>query len=575
MLGVLLRLLPLLAPFALLTACAPPPESPAGGGAKLYSVILRGGTIYDGRGGKPFVGDVAISGDTIAAVGALGDARGAAEIDASGLAVAPGFINMLSHAEESLLQDARGQSDIRQGVTLEVFGEFSMGPLNDRMKRDWKKLQAHIQYEYAWTTLGDYLDGMERRGISPNIASFVGAGTVRENVIGNDDRRATPEELERMRGLVAQAMCEGALGLSTALIYPPDTYASTAELIELAKTASTHGGMFTAHIRNEGSRIEEAIEELISIARGARIPAEIYHLKLAGKDNWAKLDAVVRRIEAARAEGLAITADMYTYTAGATGFDAAMPKWVQAGGFDAWAARLADPEVRARVKKEMADPKADWDNFYQGAGPDKILLTGFKNPALQPLIGKTLAEIAAARGTSPDDTAMDLVIEDQTRVSVVYFLMSEENVRRQIALPWVSFVSDSEALAPEGVFLKSNPHPRAYGNFARLLGKYVREERVLTLEEAVRRLTSLPADNLRLARRGALAVGNFADVAVFDPKSVGDRATFEAPHQLATGMIHVFVNGVQVLKGGEHTGAKPGRAVRGRGAHGPGCAAPR
>jgi N-acyl-D-amino-acid deacylase len=551
-----------------LAACTQTTQGPSADVAKSYDVILRHGTIYDGSGSKPFVGDVAITGDSIAAIGAprLEHARGAVEVDVSGLAVAPGFINMLSHAEESLIEDGRGQSDIRQGVTLEVFGEFSMGPLNDQMKRDWKKLQSQVRYDYVWSTLGGYLDWLTKRGVSPNIASFVGAGTVREYVVGLDDKRATPAEVAAMRALIKQAMCEGAMGLSTALIYPPDTYSTTGELIELSKAAAEGGGMFTVHIRNEGHRVEEAIDEVLTIARDARIPAEIYHLKLAGKDNWGKLDGVIRKIEAARAEGLRITTDMYTYVAGATGFDAAMPKWVQAGGYEAWAARLKDPEVRERVKKEMADAKAPWDNLYAAAGPEKIMLVSFKNPSLRPLTGKTLAEVAKTRGRSPEDTVMDLVIEDGTRVGVVYFLMSEENVRRQVALPWMSFNSDAEALAPEGVFLTANPHPRAYGSFARLLGKYVRDEGALPLEEAIRRLTSFPAQTLGITRRGALSMGSYADVVAFDPKKIADHATFDAPHKYSTGVVHVFVNGVQVLKDGEHTGAKPGRVVRGKGA---------
>lgn len=560
-------LLPLL---LLLAACAPSSRAsrgaarPAGNAEQRYSVILRRGTILDGRGGAPFVGDVAIQGDTIAAVGALGRARGAVEIDVAGLAVAPGFINMLSHAWDTLLVDGRAQSDVRQGVTLEVFGEISAGPLNERMKREMTEQQGDLRYDVTWSTLGEFLDHLEQRGVSPNIASFVGAGTVRDHVVGMDDRRATPEEMERMRALVDRAMCEGALGLTTALIYPPDTYASTAELVELARVAAARGGIFTAHMRNESSHLEEAIDEIFTVAREARIPAEIYHLKVAGKRNWGKLDAVIRKIEGARAAGLAITADMYTYPAAATGFDAAMPKWVQAGGLDAWIERLRDPAVRARVKAEIADPDATWNNGYMDAGPEGIRFAKFKNPALRQYLGKTLAEVAAARGTSPEDTMMDLVIEDRSRVGVLYFWMSEENVRREVALPWVSFGSDAGAPAAEGVFLNSSSHPRGYGNFARLLGKYVREERVLSLAEAIRRLTSLPARNLHLSRRGELAAGSFADIAVFDPRTIGDRATYVAPHQYATGMVHVFVNGVQVLKDGEHTGQKPGRAVRGR-----------
>jgi len=532
-----------------------------------YDVVIRGGTIYDGSGSPPFVGDLAIRGDTIAAIGSLGNARGRVEIDAAGLAIAPGFINMLSWATESLIADGRSQSDIRQGVTLEVFGEgWSMGPLNEAMKREMLERQGDIKYEIPWTTLGEYLEYLVQRGVSTNVASFVGATTVRIHVLGYENRPPTPEEMERMRQLVRQAMEEGALGVGSSLIYAPGFYASTEELIELCTVAAEYGGMYISHIRSEGNRLLEAIDELIRIAREAKIPAEIYHLKAAGRANWPKLDEAIRRIEAARAQGLRITANMYPYTAGATGLNAAMPPWVQEGGHRAWIERLKNPAIRERVKREMRTPTDRWENLYLMAGsPENVLLVGFKNEALKSLIGKTLADVARVRGRSPEDTIIDLVIEDDSRVGAVYFLMSEENVRKQIALPWMSFGSDAESLAPEGVFLKSNPHPRAYGTFARVLGRYVREEKVIPLEEAIRRMTSLPAENLKLDRRGRLKVGYFADVVIFDPAKIQDHATYERPHQYATGVIHVFVNGVQVLKDGEHTGATPGRVVRGPG----------
>ncbi len=532
-----------------------------------YDLLIRNGTIYDGSARAPVVGDVAVNGDTIAAVGKLTDARGKAEIDARGLAVAPGFINMLSWANESLIQDGRSQSDIRQGVTLEVMGEGeSMGPLNDTMKKEMGEQQGDIKFDVKWTTLGEYLDYLVQRGVSCNVASFVGATTVRIHEIGYADRPPTSEELERMKQLVRQAMGEGALGVGSSLIYAPAFYAKTDELVALAKVASESGGMYISHIRSEGTRLLEAADELITISREAKIPAEFYHLKAAGQSNWNKLDALIQKIEAARVAGLRITADMYTYTAGQTGLDAAMPPWVQEGGYKAWAERLKDPAIRERVKREMDTPTDQWENFFIASGsPDKILLIGFKNDKLKPLTGKTLAEVAKTRGTSPEETAMDLVIEDGSRVSTVYFLMSEDNVRKEVALPWVSFGSDAESLAPEGVFLKSNPHPRAYGNFARLLGKYVRDEKIVPLQEAIRRLSALPAENLKLDRRGALKPGYFADVVVFDPAKIQDHATYEKPHRYSTGVLHVFVNGAQVLKNGEHSGAKPGRAVRGPG----------
>ncbi len=537
------------------------------GEVRQVDVILRGGTIYDGSGGSPMVGDVAILADNIVAVGDIGRATAPLEIDVTGLAVAPGFINMLSWATESLIEDGRGLSDIVQGVTLEVFGEgMSMGPLNDAMKRRMVDEQGDIRFDIEWTTLGEYLEYLERKGVSPNVASFLGATTARIHEIGYEDREPTPAELDRMRALVRQAMEEGALGIGSSLIYAPAFYAKTPELIALAAEAAPFGGMYISHMRSEGNALLEAVDELITIAREAGVPAQIYHLKAAGQANWPKMDEVIARVEAARAEGLPITADMYTYTAGATGLDAAMPPWVQEGGLQAWRRRLQDPAIRRRVLQEMRTPTDAWESLYLLAGsPERVLLVAFKQDSLKYLTGRTLASVAADRGKSPEEVAMDLVVADDSRVGTVYFLMSEDNVKKQIALPWVSFDSDEAAPAPEGVFLRSNNHPRAYGNFARLLGKYVREERVIPLEEAVRRLTSLPATNLKLRRRGALEPGHFADVVVFDPQTITDHATFDQPHQLATGMVHVFVNGVHVLNDGQHTGATPGRVVRGPG----------
>ena len=535
-----------------------------------YDVILRNGTIYDGSGGPPVTADVALAGDTVAALGDLSEATAAEDVDVTGLAVAPGFINMLSWATTSLIEDGRSQSDIRQGVTLEVFGEgWSMGPLTDSMKAEELEQQGDIRYDVTWTTLGEYLETLERRGISPNVASFVGATTVRIHELGYEDRAPTAEELERMRGLVRQAMEEGALGLGSSLIYAPAFYAGTDELVALAQEAARYHGMYISHIRSEGDGIMEAIDELIAIAERAGIRSEIYHLKVAGRENWPRFDSVIGRIEAARARGVPISADMYTYTAGATGLDAAMPPWVQEGGLDRWIERLQDPATRRRVAREMTQPAEGWENLYRAAGSaERLLLVEFRQDSLKYLTGKTLAEVAAMRGVSAEETAMDLVVQDHSRVGTVYFLMSDGNVRRKIALPWVSFGSDAGSMAPEGVFLKSNPHPRAYGNFARLLGKYVREEGVISLQEAIRRLSALPASNLRLERRGLLRPGNYADVVVFDPDRVADRATYDEPHQYAVGVRDVWVNGVAVLRDGEHTGATPGRVVRGPGYRG-------
>ena len=533
---------------------------------KTYDVVITSGDIYDGSGRASYVADVGIKDGYIAAIGQL-QPDADVVIDAQGLAVAPGFINMLSWANESLIEDGRSQSDIRQGVTLEVMGEgWSMGPLNKRMKQGMRQSQGDIKFRIEWTTLGEYLEYLVKKGVSTNVASFVGATTVRVYAIGYQDRPPTSKELKQMRKLVGEAMQEGAVGVSSALIYTPGFYARTDELIALAEVAGEYGGIYISHIRSEGNRLLEALDELITIARKANVAAELYHMKVAGKSNWHKLNAMIERIEKARAEGLKITADMYTYTAGATGLDAAMPPWVREGGHQAWVARLKNPKIRKRVSNEMTTPTDEWENLYLLAGtPENIILIGFKNERLKHLTGKTLAEVAKMRGKSPAETAIDLVIEDYSRVETVYFLMSEENVKRQIKLPWVSFCSDARSLAPEGVFLKSNPHPRTYGSFARLLGKYVRQEKVITLAEAVRRLTSLPADNLKLDRRGKLKKGYYADIVIFDPETIIDHATFEKPHQYSTGMLHVFVNGTQVLKDGEHTGAKPGRVVRGPG----------
>ena len=532
-----------------------------------YDVVIRGGTVYDGSGDTPFVGDVGIRGDSIAAVGDLSGAIGDREIDARGMAVAPGFINMLSWATRTLLVDRRALSDIKQGVTLEIFGEgSSMGPLNDSMKASMQNDQGDLEFDVTWTTLAEYLERLERYGVGVNVASFVGATTLRIHEVGYDNREPTAEELERMVQLCREAMEDGALGLGSSLIYAPAFYAQTDELIALARVVGEYGGMYISHMRSEGNQLLESLEELIQIAREAKCAAEIYHLKAAGEENWPKLEPLIERVEEARSEGLAITADMYTYTAGSTGLDAAMPPWVQAGGYARWRHQLQKPKVRALVKKEMSTPTDRWENLYLAAGgADNVLLVGFKNADLKKYTGRTLAAVAAERGTSPEDTAMDLVIEDGSRVQCVYFLMSEDNVRRKLRLPWLSFCSDSGAPAPEGSFLLSSTHPRAYGSFVRVIGKYARDEKVLPLEEAIRKLTSLPADNLKLRRRGRLATGHYADVVVFDPDSVDDRATYEEPHQLAVGVRDVFVNGKQVLSEGEHTGRLPGRVVRGPG----------
>jgi len=529
-----------------------------------HDVVIRGGTLYDGSGAPPFEADVAIDGDRIAAIGKVAE-RGRTQLDAGGLAVAPGFINMLSWATTSLIADGRSQSDIRQGVTLEVFGEgWSLGPVNDAMRREQIEQQGDIKYDIGWTTLAEALDTIAARGISPNIASFVGAATVRIHELAHEDRRPTADELGRMRTLVESAMREGALGLGSALIYSPATYADTDELVALAEVAGRHGGMYISHMRSEGNRLVEAVDEVIEIARRAKLPAEIYHLKQAGRSNWTKLDTVIERVERARTDGLAITADMYPYEAGATGLSSCFPPWAHEGGLRATLARLRDPAQRTRIRNEMSRSGKDWENLYEAAGtPEGIVLVAFKNERLKPLTGKTLGQVAAERGADPRDVAMDLVLEDESRVGMVIFMASPENLRREVALPWMSFGSDAGSIAPEGVFLLSQPHPRTYGTFARVLGRFVRDEKAAHLEDVIRRMTGFPAANLKLDRRGLLRADHFADVTVFDRATIRDNATYAEPHRYATGVAHVLVNGVPVLRDGQHTGARPGRVVFG------------
>ena len=526
-----------------------------------YDVLIRNGMIADGSGSPAFQGDIGIMSDTIAAIGDLKNARGKSEIDATGMTVTPGFINMLSWAVESLIEDGRSLGDIVQGVTLEVLGEGdSWGPLSESMKRDMAASQGDIKYDIGWTTLGEYLEFLEKKGVSANIASFVGTATVRIHTVGYDNRPPTAEEMDSMKLLVRQAMEEGAVGVSSALEYVPASFASAEELTELSRVAAEYDGMYISHIRNEDDTFLEAIDDFLRIPAATGIRSEIYHFKQVGRTNWDKLDKAVAKIDSARAAGLRVTADMYNYPASSTGLGIIMPEWVQEGGFDKWVARLRDPKVRKVVEPEIMKTI-----LRKQGTPEKIIVIGFDTDSLKYLQGKTIAEIAAMRGTSPGETVMDLIIDDGSNVSAVFFSMSEDNLRKEIEVPWMSFGSDGKSMAPEGVFLKSATHPRAYGNFARLLGKYVREEKVIPLEEAVYRLTSLPATNLKLDRRGALKVGYYADVLVFDPQKIQDHSTFEDPHQLSTGMSHVFVNGVQVLRDGEHTGALPGRVVRGPG----------
>jgi N-acyl-D-amino-acid deacylase len=539
-------------------SAAPPPAA--------YSILIRGGTIYDGSGGAPFVGDVALKGDKIVYIGPHARGRAARTIDASGKAVSPGFINMLSWANEDLIADPRGMSDTYQGVTLEVMGEGdSMGPWTPQMKRLEIKRQGDIKFPIRWTTLGQYLEWLTRKGVTPNVTSFVGATTVRVHELGEKDVDPSPAQLLRMRALVRQAMKEGAVGVGSSLIYAPATYAETPELIALAQEAGRCGGMYISHMRDEGPKLLQAIDELVTISRDSGAPAEIYHYKQAGKDNWGKVDAAIARVNAARASGQRITADMYTYAASSTGFDAAFPSWMQDGGLEAWVKRLKDPRLRAKAIAEMKGPKGTENAKLVVDDPDKVLLVGFKQAKLKPLTGKTLAQVAKMRGKSSAETAAELIVEDGTRIQVVYFSMNPDNVKREVALPWMSFGSDAGSQAPEGVFLKSSTHPRAYGNVARLLGFYVRDQHATTLQDAIRGLTSLPATNLSIRQRGSLKPGYYADVVVFDPAAIRDNGTFEKPQQLASGVEQVFINGVQVLRNGKHTGATPGQFVRGPG----------
>src|SRR5438132_6227403 len=532
-----------------------------------FDIIIKDGTFSDGFGVEPNQADVAIRGDRIVGIGDFKAAKAKAVIDAQGLAVAPGFINMLSWSTVSLIHDGRSQSEIRQGVTTEIMGEGeSMGPVNDRVREHMIRQQIDIKYDIKWNTLAEYLQYLQKRGVSCNVASFIGATTIREYVIGFEDKQPTPEQLDQMRELVRKEMEAGALGIGTSLIYPPAFYAKTEELIELCKVAAKYQGKYISHMRSEGSQLLESLDELMRISREAGIPAEVYQIKPAGEKNWPKEDQLLARIEAAQKDGLKIRANMYTYTAAGTGLDACLPPWTEDGGYPALFKRLRDQATRDKIAAEVRVDSDAWENLYVAAGsPEKILLVAFKSEKLKPLTGKSLAEVAKMRGKDPIETIMDLISEDESRISTIYFVMSEENVKKELARPWISFGSDEASQAPEGPFLKSNPHPRAYGNFARVLGKYVRDEKVITLPEAIRRLSALPASNLGLDHRGFLKEGTFADVVVFDPATIADHATFEKPHQYATGVKHVFVNGVQVIKDGEHTGAKPGRALWGPG----------
>lgn len=530
-------------------------------------VLIQNGTVYDGTGAPPYQGTVALKGDKIFYIGHPKFFTAKKIINATDKAVSPGFINMLSWGVETLIEEGKSQSDIRQGVTLEVFGEgMSWGPLNGELKAYMKKNQGDIKYDINWTTVGEYLQFLEDKGVSTNIASFIGATTLRINAVGYDDSKPNESELVLMKNLVHQGMKEGAMGIGSSLIYAPAFYSSTEELIALCKVAAEYDGLYISHMRSEGNKLLESVDELLTIADQSGIRAEIYHLKQSGKKNWYKLDQVIQKIDSARAKGLEITTDMYTYIAGATGLDASMPPWVQEGGLDQWIARLKDPAIRKKVIKEMKADTDQWENLMRAAeSSDKLILVGFKNDSLKYLTGKTLTEVAKMRGKSPEETAIDLVIQDGSRVGTVYFLMTEENIKKQIKLPYMSFGSDAGTMSPEGVFSKSSTHPRAFGNFARLLGKYVREENVISLEEAIYKLTGLPASNLKIQKRGQLKNGYFADVVVFDPNEISDHATFENPMQYATGVEHVWVNGTHVLENGNHTGAYGGRFVKGPG----------
>lgn len=523
-----------------------------------YDVIIRSGTVVDGSGNAAYKADVGIKGDKIKFIGDLSSKKAPKIINAEGLVVSPGFINVLSWADRSLINDGRSMSDIKQGVTLEIFGEGSSpGPLSEKMKANSNA---------SWSTLGGYLDYVTSKGVSPNVASFVGATTVRIYVMGYENRKPNAQELEQMSELVREAMREGALGVGSSLIYAPAFFADTEELIALNKAAAHYNGTYISHIRSEGDAFLEAVDELITIASKAGIAAEIYHLKAAGKDNWYKLDKVLQKIDSARSAGLAIAANMYTYTAASTGLDACVPPWLQEGGPNAFLERLRDSTMRDTVLAQMRMPSAQWENFFLAAGsPENILAVGFDQDSLHYLSGKSLQEIASLNNISPEEAILEMIVKNGGDVQAVYFLMNEENVRKQLTLPYMSFGSDAGSIAAEGENLRSMMHPRAYGNFARVLGKYVREEKVLSLEEAVRKLSALPAQKLKIKDRGMLREGYFADIAIFDPFQISDKSTFEDPHQYAQGMIHVLVNGVHVLKDSEHTGAMPGQVVRGPG----------
>ncbi|CAN5589541.1 amidohydrolase family protein [soil metagenome] len=531
-----------------------------------YDIIIRNALIYDGNGGNPYKGDIAINADTIAAIGDLSKSKATEERDAKGMAVAPGFSNMMGHSEESLFHDSRALSDVKQGVTMEVFGESSFAPLNAKMKKQLQEGQGDVQYNVGWNTLGEYMNTLEKKGIAVNISSFVGTGTVRQYVIGEDNVAPSTQQLDSMKMLVDQAMEQGALGVTNALIYPPDFFAKTDELIALSKEAAKYGGTYSSHMRSEGNRLVEAVNEIITISKDADIPVHIYHLKAAGKNNWNKMDSVIKMVNGARANGLHISADMYTYLAGATGLTSSFPPTLQDGGFGKLWERLHDPLIRKKMAAAMNTNAADWENLYYGCGgADQVLLLAFKQDSLKKYTGKTLAEVARLQGKSVEDAAMDLIISDSTRVGVAYFLMTEDNVKKQVALPWVSFGSDEGSYAPEGVFLKSQPHPRAYGNFARVLGHYCRDEKLISLQQAIYQLAKLPIETLKIKKRGELKVGNYADIILFDPTKINDLATYDKPQQFATGMIDVFVNGRLILKEGEATNATPGRFVKGPG----------
>jgi N-acyl-D-amino-acid deacylase len=519
-----------------------------------YDMIIRNALIVDGSGNEPVKGDLAINADTIAFIGDLKNSRGNKEIDAQGLALSPGFVNMLSWATVTLLADGRAMSDLKQGVTLEVMGEGnSMGPLNEAMLKEEIDGQGDIKYEVYWRSLGEYLSGLEKKGVSPNIASFVGATTVRIHELGYENRKPTPEELKKMQFLVREAMNEGAMGLSSALIYAPAFYADEEEILALCQAMAPYKGLYITHMKSEGNRLEESVQSLIHLAEKAGVKAEIYHLKAAGVANWPKMGKVMETISNARNKGVDIAANMYTYIAGATGLDAAMPPWVQEGGYGAWAERLKDPGIRKKVTDQMKVNADDWENLYASAGSaDKLLFVDFKQDSLKKYIGKTLAEVAELRGKSPEETAIDLVIQDSSRVGTVYFLMDEQNVKKQLKMPWVSFGSDAGAPAAEGLF-------------ARLLGKYVREEKLISLQEAVRKLSALPCQRLGISQRGQLKTGYFADLVLFDPRKIADKADFQNPHQYAVGVKHVWVNGKMVLMDGAPTSERPGRFIKGPG----------